>query len=142
MFLLITQLNTLRHTSQSSLLESNLVSCIRTPHRNIEVAFFSDVYSWQSRAGRFCVISVARRLRVQLPFSCFSRVVAGSAESACSVSMTLQIVDDCSPANFFRDTTFWPLGGTASSNFYMRYRLTKACSRTPEGGPGSPQRKN
>jgi len=50
-------------------------------------------YSWQSLARRRCDISVGRRRRFRdrLPFWCFTRVVAASAASACSISMTLQI---------------------------------------------------
>jgi len=43
--------------------------------------------------------------------------------------------------DFFRETTFWFLGSAAPSNFYTRYRLTKACWRTPEGGRPPPNNK-
>jgi len=29
--------------------------------------------------------------------------------------------------DFFRETTFRPLGGGAPANFYMRWRFTKVC---------------
>ena len=42
--------------------------------------------------------------------------------------------------DFFRETIFRPLGGARPSHFYMYYRFTKACKRTPQLGRGSPKK--
>jgi len=65
------------------------------------------MYSWQSRAGRLYVTSIARRrrlhVRAKLPFLCFSRVVAVSAAS----QWCFRRMDDCGPANFQSQYATW-----------------------------------